>query len=73
MPEEQSDQGQPDNAEQALPIGPERKSHQAYRDRKSKPRVKDMPKDAQKERYRALTGLEPTDADLEMALDLNLL
>ena len=73
MPEEQSDQEQPDNAKQAPPTGPARQSHQAYRDRKSKPRVKDMPKDVQKERYRALTGLEPTDADLEMALDLNLL
>ena len=73
MAEEQSDQEQPDKAEQALPVDPERQKYQAYLDRKSKPRVKDMPKDVQKERYRALTGLEPTDADLEMALDLNLL
>ena len=47
--------------------------YRAYRNRKLKPRVKDLPKESQKERYRALTGLEPTDAELEMALDLNLL
>jgi len=47
--------------------------YRAYRERKSRPRVKDMPKEVQKERYRALTGREPTDAELEMALDLNLL
>ena len=36
-------------------------------------KVRDWPKDLQKKRFKALTGIEPTDAELEMALDLNLL
>ena len=54
----------------------QRRSHdryQRYLNRKSTSGVKDWPKELQIERYRALTGLEPTDAELEMALDLNLL
>ncbi len=36
-------------------------------------RVKDLPEHLQRERYWEMTGLVPTDAQLEMALALNLM
>ncbi len=44
-----------------------------YPPRKSGTRIKDWQVDLQKKRFKSLTGHEPTDAELEMALDLNLM
>lgn len=46
---------------------------QTYRNRKSETPVRDWPKNLQRERYRTLTGHEPTNADMGMVLDPNLL
>ena len=41
--------------------------------RESGTRIKDWPVDLQRKRFKSLTGHEPTDGELEMALDLNLM
>ncbi len=69
----------PENIEDTGSVGtddslaPTPKKQQPSATKDSARRVMDLPKDLQRQRFKTLTGHEPTDAELEMALDLNLM